>query len=303
MRMAMLGFASLALLLLCALCSPVRAETIHIATPQGAREAIVLPGKGPRSPTVIVLHGATATAEWTARTSGFTEAAAAHGFASVFPQGIARQWSDGREGRREAVDDVGFLRLLVTGLVDRSVAEPSRIYLAGISNGGMMTYRMLCEASELFAGAATIIASMPGGIGERCHIARPLPIVMFNGTADPMVPYDGGGVGLGGRRGLVWGAERTALFMAGLNGCSPDPQTSVPTSPADEAIHVTRLEWSQCASGQPVALYRFEGGGHQVPGRPAILPALLGPVSQQVVAADVALQLFAGRQPPSSHVD
>jgi polyhydroxybutyrate depolymerase len=272
--------------------SQASADILHVTTGQGAREAIVLPAQRPAAPTVIVLHGATITAERTAQGSGFAEAAAAHGFAAVFPQGIDRQWNDGREGRTSSVDDVGFLRLLVQQLVDRHVADPAHIFIAGISNGGMMTFRMLCEAPELFAGAATVIANMPAGIGEHCTLRKPMPIVMFNGTADPLVPYEGGGVGFFGKRGLVWGAERTAEFMAHANACEAARVTPLPVESAAEAVHVSQLEWAPCRTGAGVTLYRFEGGGHQMPGR-TVLPGLLGPGYAEMKAADKAFALFA----------
>jgi len=57
-------------------------------------------------------------------------------------------------------------------------------------------------------------------------------------------------------------------------------------------VHVTRLEWRGCRSSGGVTLYRFEGGGHQMPGRPEFLPRLLGPSSQQIRAAETALTFF-----------
>jgi polyhydroxybutyrate depolymerase len=279
--------------------SGAQAEMLHVATAQGAREAIVLPSRRMPGPTVIVLHGATATAAWTARGSGFAAAGAGHGFTTVFPQGINRQWNDGREGRMSAVDDVGFLRQLTDELVGRGITEPSRIYIAGISNGGMMTFRMLCEASERFAGAATIIANMPAGAGEGCRLRRPVAIVMFNGTADPLVPYGGGGVGFGGHRGFVWGAEQTAEFIARSNGCSEARTQALPRQPA-EPVTVQQIVWSSCRSGQGVALYRFEGGGHQLPGRRPILTGVLGQSSQQIDAAKIALSLFANTRVATS---
>jgi polyhydroxybutyrate depolymerase len=272
---------------------PARADDIRIETKEGTRSAIVVPAGPAPASTVIVLHGATIGAERTRRGSGFAEAAAARGFATAFPDGIYRQWNDGREdGRVSKVDDVGFLRRHVGELVAGGVADPARIYLAGISNGGMMTFRMLCEASELFAGAGTIIANMPAGIGEAWRPRKARPLVMLNGTADPLVPYGGGGVGFAGRRGNVWAAEHTAAFMARLNGCG-EPITHV--LPADTANDATKVvDWAGCSSGQPVSLYRIEGGGHQLFGRPSILPAILGPGTQQISAPEIILQLFAG---------
>jgi polyhydroxybutyrate depolymerase len=268
---------------------------MHIPTSQGVREAIVLPSRQGPAPTVIVLHGALGTAERTARTSGFAEAAAAHRFTAVFPQGLKRQWNDGREPQAAGVDDVGFIHELVGALVGRGISDRAHVYIAGISNGGMMTFRMLCEASEVFAGAATIIANMPSRVGARCLLRKPVPVVMFNGTADPLVPYEGGGVGFAGGRGQVWAAEETAEFMADASACEEARVRPLPVSSRSEMVRVTRLEWTRCRSGGRVALYRFEGGGHQVPGRRQRLSLFLGPGYQGLRAADEAFAFFYRR--------
>ena len=231
----------------------------------------------------------TSTAAWTAENSGFAETAAAHRFTAVFPQGIRKQWNDGREAQAAGIDDVGFLHRLVTALVGRGLADPKQIYIAGVSNGGMMTFRMLCESSELFAGAATVIANMPTRIGARCAPRKPVPVVMFNGTNDPLVPYDGGGVGFLGGRGSVWAAEETAEFMADVNAC--EAVRALPL-PIGSRVQVTRLEWTLCRTGSSVTLYRMDGAGHQVPGQRSFLPLFLGRGTQAVRAADEAFAFF-----------
>src|SRR5581483_5449561 len=169
------------------------------------------------------------------------------------------------------------------------IADPARVYLAGISNGGMMTFRMLCEAADLIAGAGTIIASMPAAIGEGCAPAKPVALAMLNGTADPLVPYEGGGVGFAGKRGKVWSAERSAAFVARRNGCADPPAVNLQSAKANETMKVVRLDWSPCTTGQPVVLYRIEGGGHQLFGRPGVLTAVLGPGTEQVSAPELLL--------------
>jgi polyhydroxybutyrate depolymerase len=283
------GLGFLAAVALALVVAPARAETMYLLTNQGEREAIVLPSRQGPAPTILVLHGQTSTAAWTAENSGFAETAAAHRFTAVFPQGIRKQWNDGREAQAAGVDDVGFLHRLVTALVGRGLADPRQIYLAGVSNGGMMTFRMLCEASELFAGAATVIANMPTRIGERCAPRKPVPIVMFNGTNDPLVPYDGGGVGFLGGRGSVWAAEETAEFMADVNAC--EAVRAMPL-PIGSRVQVTRLEWTLCRTGSSVTLYRMDGAGHQVPGQRSFLPLFLGRGTQAVRAADEAFAFF-----------
>jgi polyhydroxybutyrate depolymerase len=271
--------------------APASAADLVISRPDGQRDAIVVPaGPGPR-PTVIVLHGATITPEATRRASGFAEAAARYGFTSVFPRGLRRQWNDGRTGGGGGADDVGFLRNLVAHLVADGVAIAERIYLAGISNGGAMSFALVCKAPDLFAGIGTVIAAMPDGIGP-CE-GRPMPLVMVNGTADPVVPYDGGEAGLLGNGGLVWSIDRTAQIFVRRNSCGAPRADPLPDRARDDGTTATRLGWNGCRSGAPVILYRIEGGGHQVPGAPPVLPRILGPGSQDISAADEILRVFA----------
>ena len=175
--------------------------------------------------------------------------------------------------------------------VSMRVADPDRVYIAGISNGGMMALRMLCEASELFAGAGTVIANMPTRIGPTCRPQRPVPIVMFNGTADPLIPYVGGGVGPLNLGGFVWGSERTAAHLASANGCGPSRQYA---DASTEESSVTRIAWSGCKAEADVTLYRINGGRHEVFGRPPVLPAMLQTRGQTISAAQTIMAAFEG---------
>ncbi len=269
------------------------ATDLTIETPQGTRHALVFrQGEGPQ-PTLLVLHGALATAALTARSTGFREAAARRGFTAVFPDGVDRQWNDGREGGHRGPDDVAFIRALVKHLVDDGIALPRRLYIAGISNGGMMSFTMACKAPELFAGVGTVIANMPAGI-EPCT-SKPMTLVMVNGTADPMVPFEGGGVGLGGGRGTVLSVDATLARFTAADGCAaPAVREDVLAKTTADRLRVTRDTWSGCSIGTSVTLYRVEGGGHAMFGRRALLGGLLGPSTQDFVAADAVVDALAG---------
>lgn len=268
------------------------AYTLRIATPDGLREVVVLPARRQPAPTVIVLHGIAISAAWTSQISGFAEAARERGFTSVYPEGIKAAWNDGREGVASAADDVGFLRKLVRELVQRKVADPARVYIAGISNGGMMALRMLCEASDLFAGAGTTIANMPARTGASCQIAHPVPVVMVNGTADLLVPYNGGWVGPFGIGGNVWGTEKTATFLARANGCA----TVARTQSAGGGI--TKTAWRDCiAPGKDVTLYRVNGGGHQIYGRRGAIASMMRSWGPDISAAETIMAAFVKETP------
>jgi polyhydroxybutyrate depolymerase len=271
------------------------AEELRVHTADGERTAIVLPAAQRRAPTIVVLHGALISAEHTERWYGFSEAARRYGFAAAFPRGIALQWNDGRDAWMSGVDDVTFLKRLARELSARGVSDPTRLYLVGISSGGMMALRMLCEASELFAGAGTVIASMPAAAGTRCRPRRAVPVVMFNGTADPLIPYRGGGVGFGGWQGRVWSVEGTAAFLARGNGCGAPSRMRIGGGSTPKAIRITRLDWQHCSSERGVTLYRIEGGGHQVFGHTNYFPQLLGSGTKRISAPDTIMAEFARR--------
>ncbi|HEY1244456.1 MAG TPA: PHB depolymerase family esterase [Hyphomicrobiaceae bacterium] len=282
--------------------APASAEEYHIKTRDGSRSAIVLPAGRPRAPTVIVLHGALISAEFTLSWYGFVEEGVRHGFATVFPRGIDLLWNDGRNAVwTSTADDVGFLRRLVRALVGRGVADPARLYLVGVSNGGMLALRVVCEAPELFAGVGLIVASMPTDVGAGCRLRQPMPVIMFNGTADPLIPYAGGAVGFTGWQGTVWPVERTAVFLAHGNGCGSPTKAVVSGRAQSDGIRIVRLDWAQCSSQRGVTLYRVEGGGHQVYGHTNFFPMFLGSGTSLVSAPEVIMAAFAGKGQPPSH--
>jgi polyhydroxybutyrate depolymerase len=286
--------AALLLALLLGTGNPAVAEELRIDTRDGPRTAILRPAPRRRAPTVIVLHGALITAEYTEQWYGFTEAAKRHGFAAVFPRGRSLLWNDGRKAVwGSGADDVDFLKRLARGLVARGTADPERLYLAGVSNGGMLALRVLCEAPEAFAGIAVVIASMPEAVGARCRSRAPMSVIMFNGTADPVIPYRGGEVGFSGMQDRVWSVERTAVFLAGRNGCTAASKAVVSGRAAPGSIRVVKLDWTRCSSERGVTLYRVEGGGHQVFGSTNFLPLLLGSGTRRVSAPDVIMAVFS----------
>jgi polyhydroxybutyrate depolymerase len=265
-------------------------EEIIISTRDGERTAIVLrAGRGPQ-PTVIALHGALGTSDIMVRLTGFTEAAERHRFTVVYPQGLRRRWNDARSIYPNGPDDVGFLRTLAHELIERRIAKPGHIYIAGISNGGVMSFTMVCMAGHMFRGMGAIIASMPKNI-KSCR-SRPMPVVIVNGTADPLVPYTGGRVGFRGQRGSVWGTERTAKMFAKKNGCRSKRERPLADRDPDDGSTVTRVTWGQCRSGKRVTLYRVEGGGHQIPGGITVLRLLLGRHNHDISGAEVIMSEF-----------
>src|SRR5690349_5790909 len=150
-------------------------------------------------PLVVVLHGKTQRgADMVARTA-WPEVAKRGGFAVVFPDGLNHAWADARtkagpalRGPPEGTDDVAFIAKLVEKLVTNGTADPKRVYVAGVSNGGAMAMTLVCARADLFAAGASVIMNLTDEAAVTCHPSRPRPMLIVNGTADPLVPYEGG---------------------------------------------------------------------------------------------------------------
>jgi polyhydroxybutyrate depolymerase len=222
------------------------------------------------------------------------------GFAVVFPDGLNHAWADARtkagpalRGPPEGTDDVAFIAKLVEKLVTDGTADPKRVYVAGISNGGAMAMTLVCARADLFAAGASVIMNLNDEAAVTCHPSRPLPMLLMNGTADPLIPYEGGrGSSYFAAEGF-WSTEETFAFWRKLNGCETDDAevTELPDrAPADQST-VTRIS-SRCPEGHDVVLYRVNHGGHRMPGFspdarfPRVATGLLGPQNSDIDGAE-----------------
>ncbi len=247
-------------------------------------------------PLLIALHGGGGTATQFMRYSGFNDLAESQGFMVVYPDGIERQWHDGREIVNPNIDDVGFVHTLTAHLQLNYPIDTSHIFATGISNGGFMTITLACERPELFAGVAVITASLPERMRETCA-PTPLPVLIMNGTDDPLVPYDGGPVVAGNEeRGVVISTADTVAFWREVNGCaaSADVSLSVDRLPRD-GTSVNISAYRTCDSDAPVILYSVAGGGHALPGASQYLPRrTIGIASREIDGAAEIMDFFAG---------
>lgn len=255
------------------------------------------PAAGAALPLVIALHGGGGTAAQLRRFSRFDAVAAREGFAVVYPNGMARRWNDGRifDGRGEtAADDVGFIRVVVADVARQVRIDPRRIFAAGISNGGFMSFRLACEAADLVAAIAAVTATMPADLGPSCRPSAPVSVLVVNGTADPLVPYQGGQVRtVFGTRGAIWSTDRTLSFWAGRAGCGATPSVRVlPDRYPSDSSRAVAVRWTGCA-GVGVQLLRIEGGGHTWPGGAQYLPQRwIGPTNRDIEATDAIWRFF-----------
>jgi len=215
-------------------------------------------------PVVFVLHGATQSAASAERMSGMSEKADHENFLAVYPTGTGRiksvpTWNSGAccgYAMENHVDDVAFFSALIDELEQDYSVDPKRIYATGISNGGMMSYRLACELSDKIAA----IAPVEGAQDLPCHPASRVSVMIFHGTADHLVPYDGGSTPfqLVSKRSDTSVAE-TVEFWSKRDGCAATPQHT-------ETEELRTDVYAGCKDGTAVELYSIQGGHHMWPG-------------------------------------
>ena len=255
------------------------------------------------APVVIVLHGGggSGSGQELMTLGGFNRIADREGIIVLYPDGIGRNWNDGRSGVdsrafKENVDDVGFLKAMLDRVAGNYAIDRKRVFATGMSNGGFMSFRLACEASDTFLAVAPVVADLSVDLGPRCHPGHSISVAIFDGTEDPLVPWNGGYVtALGIKRGQIWSAVRTYETWIELDGCKlrfDEPEVNkVP----DDGTSLVRHRATSCAGGAEVRLYEIRGGGHTWPrGAPYLGKAIVGRVSQEFDANEEIWSFFKG---------
>ena len=297
------GVSMFAVALLAAV--PVRADTINLNGTD--RSYIVMRAPKKPAPLVVVLHGKTRSGADMVTRTAWPLIAKRDDFAVVFPDGLDHAWADARPDERragsgppEGTDDIAFIAALVNKLVKDGTADATRVYVTGISNGGAMAMTLVCNRADLFAAGASVIMNLTDESAAACHPSRPLPMLMMNGTVDPLIPYEGGrGTSYFAANGY-WSTEKTLAFWRNLNGCAATDAgvTELPDKNPSDQSTVTLIS-SRCPPGHDVALYRVNNGGHRMPGMfpdarfPKLAAALLGPQNGDIDGAETIWAFFS----------
>jgi polyhydroxybutyrate depolymerase len=251
------------------------------------------------TPIVIALHSGGGRARAFSTFTGFNKLADADGFIVAYPEGIEGNWNDGRSrvGNRalvDNIDDVGFILAIAQALAKDFAVDPKRVYVVGMSSGGVMALRAACDAADKIAAVAAVAAALPVRMKPLCNPSAPISVLIMNGSEDPVMPWRGGEIRLGLERlGRVISTDDTMTFWAEHDGCvtTPAVEDLPDKDPGDNTV-VRRSVFPQCQAAE-VVLYTVDRGGHTWPGGPQYLPqAAVGRVTKDIDATAVIWDFF-----------
>jgi polyhydroxybutyrate depolymerase len=247
------------------------------------------------APLVFVFHGGGGNATNAGRMSGMDTKADKEGFIGVYPNGtggranaILLTWNAWRccgAALDNKVDDVGFIRALVDAVARDYPVDRKRVYATGLSNGGMLAYRVGCELGDVFAAIAPVAGALNS---DDCRAGPRVSVIVFHGTADKHVRFEGG---------EPWTAfdrhkrtDNSVQFAIDTwkqrDGCQAPPERRRTGS----VIHTSYA----CADGTAVELYAVEGQGHAWPGgQKGVRFGNVDAPTTEISATDLMWEFFA----------
>ncbi len=239
-------------------------------------------------PLILALHGGFGSAQNLQEQSQLNVKADKEHFIVVYPEGVQgplniRTWNAGwccGFAMNANIDDVGFIDVLLDTLMHNYAVDSQRIYVTGISNGGMMAYRLACELSHKIAAIAPVAATM---VMNDCMPKRPVSVIHFQSYLDTNVPYEGG-VGSGVSKHFNPAQDSVVHTWAQINNCQILDDTL--TSNEEYTLRV----WLNGTCATAIHHYTTNDGGHSWPGGRSTVFG--DPVSEYLNANDLMWEFF-----------
>ena len=250
------------------------------------------------TPLVLNFHGLGSNSQDQADYTGLPAKSDEEGFVLVMPQGLVTDiipvphWNNTL--LEPSPDDVAFVRDLIDKLEADLCIDPARVFSTGMSMGGMISTRLACNLSDRIAAIAPVAGLYFPPLADElpeapeCNSTRPVPIIAFHGTDDPIVPFDGG---------LPTDPDFDfRLHFRDIDGAVlPEwaAHHGCETTPSDERVaeHIRLIRYDDCDQGATVQLYVVEGGGHTWPDATSDQESL-GFTTHEISANDLLWEFF-----------
>jgi polyhydroxybutyrate depolymerase len=237
----------------------VRGYTVHVPSTANAATA---------APLLIVLHGAGQDAPGIRQLAGIETLTDGLGWIVVYPDGVELSWAIGTDTRADqrGIDDVGFIRRMIERIRGDLTIDSERVFVAGLSNGALMSHRLGCELASHVRGFASVAGTMLDEQATRCAPSGPVRALFFNGDEDEFFPWGGF---IAGDGTVILGVDESVNWWAAQNGCASPTTTALPDAAMDGTT-VDLVDYAGCSPGEAVRLFAIHGGGHTWPGRGGI---------------------------------
>lgn len=243
------------------------------------------------TPLVIAFHGGSTSHERLARTTLFHKLADEQGFLVAYPNGVDGHWNDGRSSSNPEIDDVGFVKLIISEIKRARSLDTARIYATGISNGAFMTQRLACEQSDRFAAISVVAGSMSAELNAVCQPKRPVPIMFINSPDDTFVLWQGGEMKRG-KGGKMLSVPDSVDFWKNKNNCGQQSEKTLPKKVPQDKTKIVLREFRNCENNATVLQYIVHSGGHTWPSGKDQPPWLVGPTTQELDATQESWNFF-----------
>lgn len=248
-------------------------------------------------PLVFSLHGGGGNMAYQADDKFYGQVAQADksGYVVVFPNGYSRlpsgklaTWNAGHccgAARDRNSDDVGFIREIVKRLSAQPGIDAQRVFANGMSNGGLMAYRLACEMPEMFKAIAAVAGT---DNTKSCTPSRPVSVLHIHAKDDERVLFNGGaGFNKSDKVTEFVAVPDSVAKWVRLNGCSATPRRVL------EVAGAYCDAYSSCKSGVEVKLCVTDTGGHSWPGGKKPRGGAAG--STAISATEVMAEFFLSR--------
>ncbi|HXB12791.1 MAG TPA: alpha/beta hydrolase-fold protein [Bacteroidia bacterium] len=255
-------------------------------------------------PVLFGLHGGSGNNENTIKFYNLNDLADKNNFIAIYPNAVAGSWTmPGFAARTKnadsTVDDVHFISVLLDTIIRNYKGDPSHVFTTGISRGGEFSLFLAYKLSKRITAIAPVCASVPKTVLKAYSFNHPTPVLLINGTDDPLIKYDGGfGKYLGtdepGDGFDMASTDDVIKKIVTLNLCSPGPKTiDMPNNDPNDGCNATK--YSYTCNSVNVTLIKITNGGHTWAGGKQYLPkSMIGKVCRDFNAEDEIFNFFLG---------
>ncbi len=246
-------------------------------------------------PLLVVLHGTGGDAITTQKWLGFDKYADEYGFVVIYPHSPDGQWDAGAgvlepgTGKRSPRDDSGYIASIIEEVAKTHSLDREKVFVAGISDGASMAFRLSCALDGTFAGLVSVAATIPVYANKNCTAAKPLSVLFIHGKQDSILPWDG--IVYRGIK-IYLSLEESVNWWLERNGCDPQSRDQGYLSFFGR---VERRQIKHCLDNTEVEVYRVNDGGHAWPMRDHPKERTTGHVNRDMDATAIIVEWLMAR--------